>query len=383
MKKSLQCSADIVFIAPLGAPERRVRLTKVIETLGDRHDVTLAYWGWRRSPDETLGDGFSNVTEHRVLLSGGGFRNFRARLMYILWAWRVFWAVLRRRPKKIYCLGLETALPVWLAKQFRSRIRYVFDDADRLVMVWKLPKVGDAVLRWCEKRTSRASISHVIPCRELYDFDTPNMRLVRNMPNLRQIQVASRESVTRRSGKLIVYVNGTLNETRNLSAIAESANLLRQSGDTDIIFTLATGKRIDGWDGHELADNVVNLGWLPQVRALAQYRVSDVVLTFCDTSAVPSYRFAWPNKWGDAISMATPIIVNPDMVTARSLLDEGVAIACPFGDGAALAALLIELRDDPERLNQARAAFQNVRSQFVPYDEAIEPVLSSLLHDGG
>jgi len=48
-------------------------------------------------------------------MKGGGYRNKKARLFYLWWMVCVFVFVLIRGPRHIYALGLETALPIWLA----------------------------------------------------------------------------------------------------------------------------------------------------------------------------------------------------------------------------------------------------------------------------
>lgn len=372
-------TADLVIIAPLGAPEKRPRLSKLVATLQERYGTKIAYWGWKRAPEESLGAGYSCVVEQRALLSRGGYRGVQTRMLYFVWVWQVFWAVLFRKPKNIYCLGLETALPTWLAQKIRLSMRYIFDDPDRLVMVWKLPKIADMVLRWCEKRVSSSSVSHIIPSQELYDFETPSIRLVRNMPNRNQIRDAKKKCFKKSAGKFVIYVNGELTERTNIPAVAQAARTLQESGNADIVFKVASLIRVDGWDGFEECENVEYLGFLPQTLALAHYKLSDVVLSMYDIDGTPSQRFAWPNKWGDAISMATPMVVTSGMVTARPLLETGAAFACPFGDGEALARLLLELRDNPERLEKARAACKRLQSEFIPYDEAMEPILRCLL----
>lgn len=372
-------SKKITLIAALGSPERRVRLFKSVNVFKNFADCDIEFWGWRRETDEVLGADWNLISSQRAILSGGGYRNASSKPLYILWALSVFFNVVFNGPKRIYCLGLETAAPVWFATRIRRKSKYVFDDADRLVMAWKLPKHIESVVRWIEKKASNASEAHIIPVKELYDYSTDKMCLVYNMPTTAQIIEAKSLPLPQKKDGLVVYVNGTLNPTRNMEAIEKCAKLLSQESNTKIFFKLATPKRIDGADQITTLYNVENLGWLPQDKALAHYRNSDVVLTLLDVNAVQSYRFAWPNKWGDAVSMGTPIIVNNDMITAQPFLESGMAINCKFGSAEALFEVLTDLSNNPNKLDSAKLAIQRASQLYPSFDIAVKPALERLI----
>src|SRR5690606_18645492 len=63
----------VVIIAPLGEPGKRVRLAKTIRLISDDHGCDVAFWGWRRTPKESLGAGMEGISESRALITGGGF----------------------------------------------------------------------------------------------------------------------------------------------------------------------------------------------------------------------------------------------------------------------------------------------------------------------
>ncbi len=368
----------IIIVAPLGAPERRVRLVKTFEILHDRYDVRIGFWGWKRTSDESLGADISYLIENRELLSGGGYRSSLTRLLYIVWMVKVFVALLKRAPRSVYCLGLETAFPAWLASRFRREIRYIFDDADRMVMLWSLPSVIERIIVFVERRVSRDSVAHIVPSRVRYDYSNSTMVEIFNMPNRDQIEKAKQLVELNCDDKFRVYVNGWLDETRGLRMIEEAAQLLERSGDSDILFNVAPARLTNDASRLFKMSNVNNLGRLIYVESLAQYPSNDVVLTFYDP-AVRVNRYALSNKWGDAISMCTPIIVNEGIVTAAPLLDVGAAIECPFGDGVALAQLLRDLRDDRSRLDKVRATICQLQREYTTFDEAMSKVLAVLL----
>jgi len=367
---------SVVLIAPSGEPGKRVRLAKVIRIMKDNYGHEVAYWGWRRLPDETLGAGMHGVAESRALLAGAGHRNALARLYYLAWMIRVFVALVVRAPRRVYCLGLETALPAWAASRLRSRISYVFDDADRLVMLWSLPALVEKLIGFLERRVSAVSVAHIVPTLERYDYRTNKLHEIGNTPEREQVEEARRLAGARRDDRLQVYVNGWLNNSRGLALIDGAAERLDREGEQKVVFNVAVGRVTGPEKGFLSRGNVNHLGSLTHTQSLAEYLANDVVLTFYDP-AVRVNRYALPNKWGDAVAMGTPIILNEGIRTARVLVASGAAFVVPFDDPVALATLLRTLHSDPDRLASARAAIAGMADAYVPFDEAIRPVMAS------
>lgn len=370
----------VVLIAPHGEPGKRVRLAKMIRVINNRYHYDIAYWGWRRMPDETLGAKLDGVVESRALLVGGGFRSVLTRFYYLVWMFRVFFAVLWHAPRRVYCLGLETALPTWLASRLRRRIKYVFDDADRLVLLWNLPKSIEKIIIAFERRVSRDAVIHIVPTLERYDYRTIKQYEMANVPERDQVQEARCAAKSKQDSRLHVYVNGWLNQSRGLGLIDRAVRILEQENCNDIVFNVAINT------GRETAEqldflkhrNVNHLGFLTHTQSLAQYAANDVVVTFYDP-AVRINRYALPNKWGDAIVMDTPIILNEGIETATPLIAAGIAFTVPFDDPCAFVALLRHLHSDNGRLITARAAITCIKDSYKPFDEAIVPVMTAFL----
>jgi len=357
-----------------------VRLAKTLELLAAAGQP-LEYYGWERVEGEPLAEGMDRIVVNKALMSGGGYRSKKARLFYLWWMVVVFFFVLTRGPRRVYALGLETALPIWLGSRIRRRTHYVFDDADRFLLIFSLPKPVEKFLAFLERKVSRDSLAHIIPSTARYDYETDKMTEVFNMPSETQIGAAeaiAKKAIKPRTAKLRVYVNGWLDPTRGLTLIDGAVSELAARGRKDIAFKVAVGNLTaepPAFFSHETVDY---LGSLTHLESMAEYKTSDAVLTFYDP-AIRINRFAIPNKWGDAIAMGTPVIVNEGVQTAGPLLDVGAAFTVPFNDPKALADLLCGLADNPAKVETARDAILGLRARYVYFDEAMAPVLATLL----
>jgi hypothetical protein len=372
---------EVVVIAPLGEPDRRVRLAKTIGLMSGAWGQDVRYWGWRRTEDEKLGAALPGVVETRALLSGGGYRSSRARLYYIGWIIKVFFALLWHAPRRVHCLGLETALPAWAASRIRRRIRYVFDDADRLVLLWPLPRLVERLLVFLERRTSRAAVAHIVPTFERYDYRTDKMVEIANLPDERQVDEARQRAGAKPDSRLHVYVNGWIDVTRGLGLLDAAAEMLDKARNESVVFNVAVSRLTSEASRFMARSNVNDLGTLTHIDSLAQYPANDVVVTFYDP-AIRINRYALPNKWGDAIAMGTPIVLNGEIVTARPLIEAGAALPVAFDRPDELAALLTELAADRLKLAAAKLAIEQAAEKYEFFNEAIEPVLTSLLRSG-
>lgn len=379
-QKKIDYHKTVVLIAPHGEPGKRVRLAKTIRIIKNQYHRDIAYWGWKRTPDETLGAHLGGIIKSSALLKGGGFQSALTRFYYLAWMLRVFLVVLWHAPQRVYCLGLETALPVWVASRLRRRICYVFDDADRLVLLWNLPKPIEKMITALEQKVSRDAVTHIVPTLARYDYRTSKLYEIANIPEQNQVEEAKNIAKPKQDSRLHVYINGWLNKSRGLDLIDRAATMLEQENCKDIVFNVAinTGRTTDDQLRFLEHSNVNNLGYLTHVNSLAQYLANDVVVTFYDP-AIRINRFALPNKWGDAIVMGTPIILNEGIETAAPLITAGVAFTVPFDSPDALVVLLRDLQRDGNRLSAAKTAIANIKNDYKPFDESIVPVMNTFL----
>ena len=364
-----------LIIASLGDLTVRTRLWKMAR---QAHDLGLpvGHWGWVRympDKDSAFKLGFE-LTEAKMLMSRESQGKW-SRIYYPIWMLVVFIAlVFRRRPKEVYCLGLETALPAW-ACSFIRKTDYIFDDADRLVMVLPMPKMIRGIVSWLERKVSARSMAHLIPGRERYPYTTDKQMIIRNTPNTDDLERAMAMELPEKSAPLVIYASGWLGETRGLPIVNKLAKHF--AGDDRVHFLVAG--RIDGPSATELITlpNVTYEGEVESDKALAYSRIADLLVTLYDP-AIEINRFAESNKWGDAIFIGLPVLVNSEVVTSSFLQQAGAAFAFPYNDSAKAIEIVEQLANDSDKVEAARKRVIELRSQMHPFDEAMKPLLLKL-----
>ncbi|WP_285259521.1 hypothetical protein [Halopseudomonas bauzanensis] len=364
---------NIIFIAPLSAFRKRTRLAKLVETLLS-HDFSVLFFGWEREEGEldAMRWGDARVSEHAIL-KGGGYVSRKARMMYPLWMFSVFWKVIRLRDRPtVYCLGWETAFPALLASFFNN-VQVVFDDADRFSMIFGMPSSLLGVLQYLEKWTSRRVNLHLVPSFSRYDWRHEKMRVFRNSPTEATFNAARLMAPARLNVDLVIYVNGWVGDSRGAPVFLEVMRRFHRD-ERNIIMHVAG--RVDSSEGRELVElpNVIFHGEVSQDLALSLYPACDVVLTFYDPK-VRINRLAESNKWGDCIFFNTPFIVNQEVNTAADFLKAGAAWSVLYSDVDALEELLIQLAGAPQSINGAAHSLSEFKSAYPPFNVQVEQLL--------
>lgn len=365
----------VTIIAPLPAPRRRQRLSKMIPQYIDA-GITVRFCGWDRIRGEAAQWKWSSAQiDESIILTGGGHNTRLARAMYPLWSLRVFIFVLfSSRRQTFHCLGWETAFPATLASLY-GRHRIIFDDSDRFSMILGLRGPLRSIVMALENWTAKRAVLHIIPSRSRYPKQFVSDFVLPNTPTSKDLKLAAVKSFEK-PAKFVVYANGWLPETRGAMVISEAFDrFAKEKSDValviagfvpDQIFKTVTG-----------TEHSIYMGELQQAEALALYKISDVLLTFYDPD-VEINRYAEPNKWCDAICFGVPFIVNSEVYTARPFIDSGVAFTLPYGDPNALADLLSDLYENPKRLQDAVQRFSTLPDIISGFDarfqEAIEKV---------
>ena len=367
---------DIVFLAPLPTISKRTRLSKMIAPILDS-ERKIQFFGWEREPGEmeNFQTKIDGVTE-KAILRGGGYASKRVRLMYPVWMMVVFTRVLiLGRQRLIFALGWETAFPALLASML-TRSRIVFDDADRFSMILKLPKPANAVLQRLERWVSFRSQLHIVPGLARYEWRHDRMVILRNTPLAKDFEDARAAAPGRLPHELVIYANGWIGETRGAPVFLEALNLAAERG-IDVRFLIAG--RVDGPSAPHLISHpaVSFVGELTQKDALALYTVCDAVVTFYDPN-VPINRLAESNKWGDAIFLGCPIIVNSEVETAHDLIDRGAAFSVPYHDVDGLVTLWQRFIEDPAQFEKAGKALAAFKSDFPEFDTQFVGILNRL-----
>ncbi|MCC6983208.1 MAG: hypothetical protein IT535_08045 [Bauldia sp.] len=290
----------------------------------------------------------------------------------------MFWNLVWRRPRQVVCLGLETALAAYLAS-FLVRLKYVFDDADRLALIFKWPAWVRAALEQLEKRVAGRSSAHIVPGYGRYPYRHDRMVRIVNMPDTDQVRAAREWRLPDQpASSLVLYVNGWIDRSRGAEFIERIIERLDQRGGVRVLLAAKSDTYLDGTLRKRTC--VMDLGTLPQVEALAYYRLADLVVTFYDPD-VPINRYAEANKWGDCVAMGVPFVVNEEVRTAEEYVAAGAAFSVPYGDVEAFMALIETLIENPAELERARSAIGDIK--FVPFEEALLPVWDRLSAKSG
>ncbi len=364
--------SSLLIIAPLPSVSKRTRLNK-LSRLATSKGYGVKHWGWSRVSSDIFEDLPFKLTEKRLILKT---TISQVRLIYPLWSFLVFLnLVFRSRPQVVYCLGLETAVAAWAASFLRPT-RYLFDDADRLLLIIRFPGPIAQIVRWLEIRVSRASLAHIVPGQERYDYQSDSIVVVKNTPTEEDLHASRNESIPEKPSAFVVYVNGWLGETRGLPILLESA--LTLSENTEISFVAAG--RMDGAASKKFTSlpNVCYIGEVSGACSLALYKIADVVVTLYDPK-IEINRFAESNKWGDAIATSTPVIVNSEVSTARFLVDSGAAIDIPYSDSSSLTKLLQSLHSHPNQVLDMKKRIRALATELKPFDRVMDEILERTL----
>ena len=238
-----------------------------------------------------------------------------------------------------------------------------------------MPGFARRLLTHIERRVSAKAMVHIIPGRDRYDYETDRQWVVRNTPNADDLQRAFEMDVPEKPGPFVVYANGWLGETRGLPIVNALAKHF--ADDNRVHFVIAG--RIDGPSAQEVVTlpNVTYFGEVSSDQALAYSRIADVLVTLYDPS-IEINRYAESNKWGDAIFIGLPVLVNEEVVTSRFLQEAGAAFTFPYNDTTKAAAILDELVSNPEQCKAARDRVITLRGQLKHFDDEMRSLLAKL-----
>lgn len=364
----------VCIFSPTSSITGRTRLYKISKIITDLGGC-VEHYAWRRSKADSVAESnLIKIVKQKHILSGGGYGGGGNKPLYLVWMIKVFFRLLVMRKSNVWALGLETAFPAVLASCIRGH-RVVFDDADRLVLLFKLPSAVFRVVRSLEIFTSKRSIVHIIPSAERYDYFSPKFLELTNLPSrgsvLKALEAKIDDDVMRFvNGKTVVYANGWLSETRGAEFIVDLCRRILEKNLQSNVCVIVAG-RIDSCEIKECLrlPFVMDLGLLEYEEALALYKVSDYVLTLYDPS-VAINKYAISNKWGDCLFFKVRPVINRGVETARAL--ESVSVKVEY-DSAEL--LLADMNNSAGKLLDSRL-FDNLLGKLVPFEEGIQTALS-------
>lgn len=360
----------LLIIAPCSSLFSRPRLAKVVK-IAYLQKFEISFWGWNRdnvSIDEKDLEGF--ISNKKIILNNQKFY-IAKKISYMIWIFLIFFKLIRKNNSGIiYSMGFETTLPIYIASKFK-KIKFIFDDPDRFTKVHYFPKILRKRIEIIEQKISNASFFHIIPGLDRYDFFNKNQIVVKNFPSREDIKLANRKNMEKKSKCLSIYINGWLVDTRGIPIIYEVAKKLMNNETINFI----VAGRLGGKFSKKLVklNNVKYFGKVSHVKALSLYRISDLVFTFYD----PNYEinlYAESNKWGDAICMRVPILVNNKVKTAKYLRDNDVCFSFDYNDIDSIVELLLKIVKDKSLLKDKIANLNKLFNEVSYFDDQMEKV---------
>lgn len=370
----------IFIVAPLPAISKRVRLYKLVRVLrAENPQISVTHLAWSRKENDLEESFFDFPIQKEVLVNGGGYGGLKNKIYYFVWMWKVFRRTLKiPKDAVVWCLGLESALPVYISTLFSKR-DYYFDDPDRLLMLMNFPSWVSKILANLEKKTSRNAKAHIIPGRERYDYTSDKFVVVKNYPSETEVTQAKKiaDSIKPFPYKLVVNVNGWLSANRGIDVLYEVAASMQE--DNRILF-LCYGK-IDGQiaEGFIKLKNVKFLGHLSNAESIAYIFRSDIAFTYYKPISVIN-RFAESNKWGDALQANCVILVNSEVETAQYLIDAKLAVACPYFDQEGLKKIIQDLADDPQLMKTYQDSIRGYVKRIPTFEDQIQSLLKTTFY---
>jgi len=359
-------------IAPCGDLRLRTRLAKfarVFHTAG----ASVSHIAWRRD-NEATGTGPVTWTTDRVL-TGGAYDvglSLGAAKGYVSWILSVWRWARKADPVPSHCLGLESALPVLLAgRKWRQLV--ILDEADRMSLShqWPTPlrKVLVALERWVYRRVR----IHIVPSSARYkdsELDTARLVVLENLPDDQAIAQSREIQVPSSEGKFTILCAGWLGATRGAEQILFLADALLAVELPQVRLVLAgryAGESAEKLIGHPCVEY---LGELPQPQVLALSAQASCLLTIYDPS-IPINRYALANKWGDALAMGVPFIVNREVTTARHFVEAGIAFDFEYARPQSLVKLVAKLQSEPALLQAASKAASQRFEMSRSFDDIV------------
>lgn len=368
---------NLLMIFPLSIISHRSRLIK-LASVASSLNLSISTWSWERNKGDFNKElPINNFKDRKIILKGGGYNSKWIKLYYPLWMFLVFFKLLLNRPKyPIYCLGFETAFPALIASKL-TKIRYIFDDADRFSMIVKFPNLISSLVRFLEKKTSEGSLVHIIPGRERYEFENEKQIVVKNMPDRNVIENSKKNIIQRPLGSIVIYVNGWMGETRGLPIILELAKRFLAI-KADVHFIAAGNANEPSASKFIKLENVTYLGSVKNHEALSWYRVSDFVFTYYDPS-IDINHYAESNKWGDGLAFSVPVIVNKEVVTSKFLQDSNSCISVPYHDIDSLENSLNMILKDRNHLDNMKKNISTLASKVIYFDAEMKIILKKII----
>lgn len=292
--------------------------------------------------------------------------------------WRWIW--LRRRPiEVVHTFGVRptVVLPAQLAQ--RAGARWVADWSD----YWGLEGIGaerswverwtvGALDSWLERSSRRRADGLTVVSEFLaelaldWGISRSDAFLIGGGADVVGIQPMDKQAARRALGldtdsPLILYSGLSRFDLRFVGQVYLELRELRPE-----VHLLLLGGAGAGELGLDSKDGIIEMGFLPQDEMAVAIACADVALL--PLREAPFNRARFPNRLGDYLAAARPVVTNPTGDAGRLVADEGVGLVVRE-EAQAMAAAVVSLLDDPERAQKMGSRGRQVAENQLSWSE--------------
>jgi len=330
-------------------------VNKVARTLAENgYKVTLLAWSREGgSRESSEGNGYEI---HRFNLKAPYYKPSLLFYLPIWWLYEFFF-LLRHETKVVHPCDFDTLVPAILVKLIkRIPLCYTIYDFYADILPAQVPGALRRLVRFAEKLALRF-------VDVLFLVDKSRYAQVRGarINRIEYIYNSPEDCFQPGPGSehaaKVVFYAGYLDKTRGLE---EMINAVRGLDDIRLIIA-GTGSARDIIE-HNLMemDNLQYLGQIPYGEVIANSLDADILCAFYDP-AIPSNRYASPNKLFEAMMCGKPIIVNEGVTASKIVTEENCGVIVPYGDTTAIKEAILDLTSNPELY---RLMGQNARKAY-------------------
>lgn len=271
---------------------------------------------------------------------------------------------------------ITVGLPGLVSRYFRGRT-LVFETRDLwpegaielgIINNWFLKKAAYAFERLCYRASSL--VVSLSPGMKSYIEQKHGHKNVISVTNAANIALFSKKVEWKekrfKPGKYAVYT-GNIGRVNNSRWLYEAARALKELGRDDIkIILIGEGQErelLETMANSEGVDNFIRLGLMPK-KDLVAY-VQHAMVSLVPLKGTPVLNTSSPNKFFESLAAGIPVVQNTTGWMKDFLLENKVGFTVNPDDAQELAALLIELDANPEKLKtMGQQAAAIARTEF-------------------
>ena len=329
----------LVFVRPLGIPSPRNEKNMRV---GREMGLNPLFLGAFRDASLPRSDEYEGLPVRRTgpLYLPGSLRRTLG-LRYVQFARAVTAELLRLGPDIVHASNLRGLVAAMAYRVLRPRSRLVYDIHDNLALELRAPRWVKRPVQRLDNLLGRVADAVFVPDRRRADALLPwvprRLVIVPNTPD-----DPGWDPVPPMPPLRLAFC-GRLQWTRGARMMGD---LVASRDDVELEVAGGRGSQ-DVMDYFESLPRTRVHGPLTQPEALELCKQCHLVVALYDP-VLEINRQASPNKLYDAMATARPVLINSETAVADDIVGRDYGFAVPYGDAAALDALVDSLLHDPE-----------------------------------